>query len=100
MRLRRYLSIVIVCLLATVSTAARRAGNHARDGVKLGDAFVLHLGLGLEFDWDSNVFYQSDHPLNSFELRLTPRFALTNQPRLGGRQFLLDFHGGSTTSST
>lgn len=97
MRLRRYLSIVIVCLLATVSTAARaQTATTATggDGLKLGDAFVLHLGMGLEFGWDSNVFYQASNPTQAFEMRLTPRFDLNNQPRGASRQFLLDFHGG------
>jgi hypothetical protein len=93
MRLRRYLSILIVCLLATASTVAR-AQTVVGDGIKLGDSFLLHLGLGLELAYDSNIFFEEAAPHRSFELRLTPRFDLSNSPRVGGRQFLLDFHGG------
>jgi hypothetical protein len=94
MRLRRYLSLLIVCLLATASTAARAQALPSADGVKLGDSLVLHLGMGLEVGWDSNIFFETNNPHRSFELRLTPRFDLTNQPRGGSRQFQLDFHGG------
>ena len=93
MRLRRYLSILIVCLLTTVSAAAR-AQSVSGDGLKLGDTFLLHLGMGLEVDYDTNLFYENSNPHRAFELRLTPRFDLSNVPRVGGRQFQLDFHGG------
>src|ERR1700761_5821040 len=93
MRLRRYLSILTLFLLATTSTGAR-AQAVSGEGVKLGETFLLHVGLGLELDYDTNLFYEAQNPHRAFELRLTPRFDLTNTPRIGGRQFQLDFHGG------
>jgi hypothetical protein len=69
---------------------------HAQSGIRLGEAFVLHVGAGIELGWDSNVFYQpsSVGEVNSFSLRLTPHFDLTNRPRGGERQIVFDLHGG------
>jgi hypothetical protein len=102
MRLRRYLVTIFGCVLAcalparaqsatTSDTPALTGGN----GIRLGEALVLHLGLGLEFAWDSNVFYQpSGQTTNAFEMLLQPSFDLTNAPRQGTRAIQFDFHGG------
>lgn len=104
MRRRRYLAFLTTCaLLATGRLAAAQAsgggvaptsmGSAAR-GVRLGEAMVLHLGVGAEFGWDSNIFYEPSNEANSFYMRLTPNFDLTNRPRSGQRQIQFDFHGG------
>jgi len=107
MPLRRYLAVLAllavtgICVRAqaqaggnTASATAAAAGG----GIRLGDALVLHLGLGIETGWDSNVFFQPDTATspatNAFYLRLNPSFDLTNRPRQGTRAFQLDFHGG------
>jgi hypothetical protein len=95
MRLRRYLSMVAIWMLLGAATTARAQQVTQGNGVRLGEAFVLHLGLGAELAWDSNIFYaQPGTEINAFELRLTPRFDLTNKPRQGTRQIVFDLHGG------
>ena len=67
-------------------------------GLRLGDALVLHLSLGTELGWDSNVYYEADtptsKPTNAFYLRLNPSFDLTTRPRQGAPAFQFDFYGG------
>jgi hypothetical protein len=93
MRLRRYLAIgTMTVLLCAAATARAQLGQ--ANGLRLGEAMVLHLGLGVETAWDSNIFYAPSNPINAFELRLTPHFDLTNRPRQGERQIQFDFHGG------
>jgi hypothetical protein len=109
MRLRRYLTLLTaLVLLGAAPTAHAQAGGASGSGsvataapsgsggIRLGDALVLHLFLGTELGWDSNVFYQdsSQHPTNAFYLRLNPGFDLTTKPRNAAPAFQLDFHGG------
>jgi len=107
MRLRRYLSILAFLALfgaGTISNAQdtpqlpSSSTGSPGGGIRLGDALVLHLAMGLEAGWDSNVYFQPDTPtapaVNAFYLRLNPSFDLTNRPRQGARAFQLDFHGG------
>jgi hypothetical protein len=63
------------------------------NGVRLGDALVLHLGLGLELGYDTNPFFQSSNATGYFVLRLVPAFDLTNRPRGARRQVEFDFNG-------
>src|SRR5690348_14143395 len=107
MPLRRYLALLALVAMTGICARARaQAGGitasataaPAGGGIRLGDALVLHLGLGVETGWDSNVFFQPDTPTspatNAFYLRLNPSFDLTNRPRQGTRAFQLDLHGG------
>ncbi|MDB4968022.1 MAG: hypothetical protein JWN44_3711 [Myxococcales bacterium] len=75
---------------------AARAQNTAGEGpgVKLGESMLLHLGFGIDFAWDSNVFYTSTNPTNAFSMRLNPFFRLTTAPRQSQPKVQLDFHGG------
>jgi len=50
------------------------------DGIKLGDRLVLHLGVGAQLRYDSNVFYESTNPTQALVLQLTPNFALSTRP--------------------
>lgn len=104
MRRRRYLAfLTTLALLATAGVASAQTSTYAgapptaisssARGIRLGDALVLHLGLGTEFGWDSNVFYESKNEANSFYMRLTPNFDLTNRPRTAHRQIEFDLHG-------
>src|SRR4051794_37345070 len=82
MRLRRYLSILTMTLILGVAGQARAESStqpsYGPTGIRLGDRFVLHLSMGLEFDWDSNVFFaESGNTINAFFMRLTPQFQIT-----------------------
>lgn len=95
MRLRRILLVPMVCALAMLPARAHAGSDPAvqtGDGVKLGDAAILHLSLGVELDYDSNVAYQTK-PIGALELRLLPGFDISNSPRGGQRQFLWDVYG-------
>jgi len=102
MRLRRYLVLLTCLALLGVATSARAQSSSGptadvlptSNGIKLGDAMLLHLGLGLELGWDSNVFYEDVNPHNSFYLRLNPSFDLTTRPREMRRTIEFDLHGG------
>lgn len=84
---------------ADEAVAKSTSGSASGYGLKLGEAAVLHLGMGVEVGWDSNIAYSSsddpnNRPVNSFYLRLMPEFEITNSLRDGGaRQFLFDVHG-------
>ncbi|MDB4968031.1 MAG: hypothetical protein JWN44_3720 [Myxococcales bacterium] len=94
MRLRRYLALTILGALLALPAGARAQGAvNANGGIKLGDVFVLHLGMGTEVQWDSNIFYESKNESSAFVLRLSPGFDLTNAPRQASRQIRLDLHG-------
>jgi hypothetical protein len=99
MRLRRYLALLTAFALFGVSSPTR-AQSAAADavaaahGIRLGDALVLHLALGTELGWDSNVFYEAVNPHSSFYLRLNPNFDLTTRPREARRTVEFDLHGG------
>lgn len=93
MRLRRYLAVLTFGVLLTCTTTARAQTTHG-DGIRLGEAMVLHLGMGVGVLWDSNVFYQANGASNSFELMLSPSFDLTNDPRTARRTIGFDLHGG------
>jgi len=104
MRLRRYLFLLTLLAIPCVATSAS-AQDHGggadlggTNGIRLGQTWVLHLGIGIETGWDSNLFYEADtattHPSNAFYLRLTPGFNLTTRPRQGQAPFQFDFHGG------
>jgi hypothetical protein len=52
-------------------------------GIALGDRLVLHLGVGAELRYDSNVFYSDGGPnspiTSGLALRLTPQFSLATK---------------------
>ena len=50
------------------------------DGIALGRGVVLHLGVGAELRYDSNVFYESDNTTQALALRLTPHFTIGSRP--------------------
>lgn len=94
--MRRYHWILLVAML--LPATARAEGP----GIRLGDKMLLHLGLGTELAWDSNVFYADSTPsvnnpsgpISSFELRLTPYVDLTNRTRGYERAIDFRFHAG------
>lgn len=52
-------------------------------GVKLSEDTLLHIGIGAEAGYDSNVFYEEDDPTGAPLVRVTPSIELTNQGRDG-----------------
>lgn len=44
-------------------------------GIRAGN-FELHPGVGAEFGYDSNVFYQPSNPVSALRLRVTPSFTV------------------------
>lgn len=91
MRRRAIWRVLGVCALMLASSA------HAEGpGIKLGDRMVLHLGLGVEFRYDDNVFFQNGNKIGAFEFLLRPSLELaTGQGSHGG---IVDFrlHLGGT----
>ena len=61
------------------SGAAPSAGTLG-DGISLGSSLVLHLGIGAELRYDSNVFFESANTTQGLALRLTPHFTLGSRP--------------------
>jgi hypothetical protein len=49
-------------------------------GIALGEGSRLHVGVGAEGGYDSNIFYQPNGALSSGILRVLPYLDLTNQP--------------------
>jgi len=54
-------------------------------GAKLSESAVLHVGLGAEAGYDSNVFFQKNNPVSSPVVRVIPFIQITNASR-GGAQ--------------
>jgi hypothetical protein len=91
-------------LLAFASTA-RAEGP----GIALGDRLVLHLGLGVEVRYDSNLFFEDKQvpngdntfhgPTDAFMLRILPSIDLATRPsqRGGTTPHMIDFrlHAGA-----
>jgi hypothetical protein len=104
MRLRRYLylSALVGTLIALsgnalaqyVPTTLAPANVVRGNGIRLGDALILHVGMGIEFDYDSNVFYENSNVTGAFFMRLSPGLLLTNSPRGASRTVDFDFHAG------
>ncbi len=92
MRRHAPLSASVACVLAALGVVAptiARAQSVAvggppgakveGGGVALGERLVLHLGIGAELRYDSNVFYETTNPTQGLALRLTPSFALSTK---------------------
>jgi hypothetical protein len=97
MRLRRtrWTSTLWVLLAVVAGGGAARAEG---PGIRLGDRLVLHLGLGAEIRYDSNVFFQSSNTTGSFLLGVLPSIDLATRPpiRGGSQPHTIDFrfHAG------
>src|SRR6185369_7155092 len=60
-----------------------RAPSNSETGVQVSDGVLLHLGIGAEAGYDSNVFYQASGEQASPILRVLPFAELTNATRTG-----------------
>jgi hypothetical protein len=97
---RRLVLTVAICVLLSARRAAAqevaigyqglpyKAPGESKTGVNLGEGLLLHVGVGAEAGWDSNVFYaNAADPLGvkaSAILRLTTFGELTNASRTAG----------------
>src|SRR5215472_6419152 len=62
-------------------------------GIALGDQLVLHPGAGLEYRYDTNVFFFNSNPSGASLLRVLATLDLATRPpqRGGDRPHTLDF---------
>src|SRR5262245_50563376 len=74
MRPSRYRILTLLAALA-MAPAAHAMGP----GIRLGDRLLLHLGLGTEFRYDSNVFFSDTSEQGVFLFRLTPTVDLATK---------------------
>src|ERR1700722_20077225 len=88
----RGIACALLCAALLAPASARADGP---DGFKLGDRLVLHLGLGTEFRYDDNVFYQNSNKVGAFEFLLLVSADMATRPTPSGR---VDFqlHAGLT----
>ncbi len=85
-------ALLCAALLAPASARAEMA-----DGIKLGERLVLHLGIGAEFRYDDNVFYQNSNKAGGFEFRLLASVDMATRQSVGSTS-RVDFqlHAGFT----
>ncbi len=88
LRYRPSLFTATVFLGGLLLAGAARADG---PGFALGDRLLLHLGIGVEFMYDSNVFYESSHPHQAALMLLTPNIALATRAARDGAAELVDF---------
>lgn len=60
-----------------------RAAEGATTGVQISDGVLMHVGIGAEVGYDSNVFYKEVDPTGSPIMRILPWVELTNGTRTG-----------------
>jgi opacity protein-like surface antigen len=53
------------------------------DGIRLSESALLHVGVGAEAGYDTNVFYTGETPVDSAVLNVTPFFSIGNGLRRG-----------------
>ncbi len=76
------IGVVVAPALALAQSAPAGAAPAAAvegAGIALGERLVLHLGVGAEVRYDSNVFFENVNPTQGIALRLTPRFYLSTK---------------------
>ncbi len=67
----------------TGTSIAGKAAIGQDTGVKLSDDSVLHVGVGAEAGYDTNVFYSDTAPVSAPLMRVTPFAEITNATRGG-----------------
>jgi len=60
-----------------------KSTGEANTGIQVSEGVLLHVGLGAEFGYDTNVFYSHLNPIGSSILRVMPYLDLTNSTRTG-----------------
>jgi hypothetical protein len=87
-----------------------KSTGEANTGIQVAEGVLLHVGLGAEFGYDSNVFYSHTNLTGSSILRVMPFLDLSNATRTGPVSKELTFdaraglqyrhYGNSAVSST
>lgn len=60
-----------------------KAAQGQTTGVQISDGVLMHVGIGAEAGYDSNVFYKETDPVGSPIVRVLPWLELTNGTRTG-----------------
>jgi hypothetical protein len=60
-----------------------KSTGEANTGIQVSEGVLLHVGLGAEFGYDTNVFYSHTNQIGSSILRVMPYLDLTNATRTG-----------------
>ena len=76
MQLRRLFAAAVVVAVALGASVAHAQPVVQGEGIRLGERLVLHLGTGVEFCFDDNVFYVDCDKILAFLFRFTPNLAL------------------------
>ena len=63
-----------------------KASGESPTGIQVSESALLHVGLGTEAGYDTNVFYQDTNRHGSTIIRVLPYLHLTNAPRGGNAQ--------------
>jgi hypothetical protein len=75
-----------------------KAGGESNTGIQVSDGVLLHVGVGAEAGYDSNVFYQdSANALGSGLIRVLPWAELANATRTGpvSKEIVFDLRAGA-----
>jgi hypothetical protein len=68
-----------------------KATGETGTGIQLSEGVLLHAGVGAEFGYDSNVYYDPYNPISSAIIRVLPYAELTNASRNGPASTPLTF---------
>jgi hypothetical protein len=73
-----------------------KATGESNTGIQLSDDLLLHSGIGVEYGYDTNVFYTNTDAQGSALLRVMPYLELTNATRNGpsARDITFDARAG------
>jgi hypothetical protein len=66
------LALLSLSRVATAQMWLEDRASSAGPGFKLGDALVLHVGLGAEGGYDTNALFKAEDPYDAGRLRITP----------------------------
>jgi hypothetical protein len=75
-----------------------KASGESNTGIQVSEGALLHVGIGAEAGYDTNVFYDNTDPKASGIIRVLPYAELSNATRTGAvsRQLLFDLRAGLT----
>jgi Putative beta-barrel porin 2 len=60
-----------------------KSAGEANTGIQISDGVLLHTGIGVEFGYDTNVFYAPTNEIGSSIFRVMPYLEITNATRTG-----------------
>jgi hypothetical protein len=73
-----------------------RASGESNTGIQVSESALLHVGIGAEAGYDTNVFYDNVNPKASGIIRVLPYADLSNATRTGAvsRELVFDLRAG------